>query len=464
MDINKMKELAGIEKGPVDKSQLTEEQKQLRELAGITESNAGDSVLAQEQEIQGSENPGDLDTYVSMPAEHAQDKMWQRREEREDSLTDNDGAYSPMGYMTEADKKEKVYYDDEEEEERDESVAGLDNGYEDSQQNQGGTHTDDRGRFPKAQTREPAKKLGTSAGKTSGTNPMATESAYEDVREELVYKYRKFLEEYDEEYDDDYSSYDNEYEYEEDRPEEAASRLHVWIMNDEGAYSHVLDLIDESNNIEEFSSYLEEFIAMLFPDGVTPGGDSLDKIDTAQLADLIAQSEGHEFDNVYESKSRIRDFNYGYILENFNSLKGQINELDAEDTELKSAISKLDAAKRGLQIVGKMKPGEERAKHTKRVMSNLNKIRGLVQRLANSGTDETKTYEATSEIGFTIDDVEIKDGTITLDGRKVGRAEKDFKHGYHPVIVATAGDQRKEFEMDTPDLIKAVKEWVASVY
>ncbi len=49
--------------------------------------------------------------------------------------------------------------------------------------------------------------------------------------------------------------------------------------------------------------------------------------------------------------------------------------------QLADAIAKLNAAKRGLGLVNKLRPGQDKAKHAIRVMSNLNKLRAAVQQL-----------------------------------------------------------------------------------
>lgn len=55
------------------------------------------------------------------------------------------------------------------------------------------------------------------------------------------------------------------------------------------------------------------------------------------------------------------------------------NVLDTSDLDV--AIERMAAAKKALGIVNKLQPGDFRAKHASRVLSNLNKIRGLVRRL-----------------------------------------------------------------------------------
>lgn len=43
-------------------------------------------------------------------------------------------------------------------------------------------------------------------------------------------------------------------------------------------------------------------------------------------------------------------------------------------------IRQMEAAKRGLSIISRLPPGEDRAKHASRVMTNMNKIRGRLRR------------------------------------------------------------------------------------
>ena len=50
-----------------------------------------------------------------------------------------------------------------------------------------------------------------------------------------------------------------------------------------------------------------------------------------------------------------------------------------DGVSIEKAKFMFDAAKRGLKIVGNMRPGEERAYHSKRIMIRMNKIRGYLQ-------------------------------------------------------------------------------------
>lgn len=51
------------------------------------------------------------------------------------------------------------------------------------------------------------------------------------------------------------------------------------------------------------------------------------------------------------------------------------------DQMLDMAIERMNAAKRALGLVNKLEPGETRARHASRVMSNLNTLRAQVNRL-----------------------------------------------------------------------------------
>lgn len=57
-----------------------------------------------------------------------------------------------------------------------------------------------------------------------------------------------------------------------------------------------------------------------------------------------------------------------------------LNEGDGS-TALDAVIKQMEAAKRGLGIVNKLKPGPDRAKHASRVMGNMNRIRAHIKRI-----------------------------------------------------------------------------------
>jgi len=52
-----------------------------------------------------------------------------------------------------------------------------------------------------------------------------------------------------------------------------------------------------------------------------------------------------------------------------------------EDVTFEQIEKMMDAAKRGLGLVNKLKSGEQKKKHASAVLSNMNKIRGALRRL-----------------------------------------------------------------------------------
>ena len=69
---------------------------------------------------------------------------------------------------------------------------------------------------------------------------------------------------------------------------------------------------------------------------------------------------------------------------------------------------------------------------------------------------ETSTMEEGKEWNIDGDIVNIDNGTIIINGTKVGEVNQDYKHGYHPAILLQIGDKEEWFEMDTDDLITKV--------
>ena len=55
--------------------------------------------------------------------------------------------------------------------------------------------------------------------------------------------------------------------------------------------------------------------------------------------------------------------------------------MEDDHSDLDVLLKQMDAAKRGMSIVSKLKPGEDRGKHASRVMTNMNKIRGRIKTL-----------------------------------------------------------------------------------
>jgi len=74
--------------------------------------------------------------------------------------------------------------------------------------------------------------------------------------------------------------------------------------------------------------------------------------------------------------------------------------LNFDSKDIEQAVKMLDAAKRGLGFVNKLPAGTEKVKHAQRVMGNLNKIRGFVNRLVQNQVDaENEELES-----FDVDD------------------------------------------------------------
>jgi hypothetical protein len=78
---------------------------------------------------------------------------------------------------------------------------------------------------------------------------------------------------------------------------------------------------------------------------------------------------------------------YDQLLKEYKQVEGSAriimeNSFDA-DYDLVAIQTQFNAAKRGLGIVNKLPYGEDKVKHAKRVMTNLNRIRGLLRQLEN---------------------------------------------------------------------------------
>ena len=52
--------------------------------------------------------------------------------------------------------------------------------------------------------------------------------------------------------------------------------------------------------------------------------------------------------------------------------------------------------------------------------------------------------------------IDITDGTIKINGEKVGTVFNELKHGYHPAIKLIVNKKVEWHEMDTKDLIDVI--------
>lgn len=55
--------------------------------------------------------------------------------------------------------------------------------------------------------------------------------------------------------------------------------------------------------------------------------------------------------------------------------------------------------------------------------------------------------------------MDIRNGQITDNGRFVGTAMHELKHGYHPAILVLVNGHEKWFEVDTPDLLAKIADF-----
>lgn len=115
------------------------------------------------------------------------------------------------------------------------------------------------------------------------------------------------------------------------------------------------------------------------------------------LQELHTLSVEQELQNVYEQLI--------LTIDEFNMLSEDVDIPDISEASLRTLINIMDdaekkynAAKRGLSIVSKLKPGQERAKHFSRITANLNKLRGYNNRINKAVEKITKIHDVdTSE-------------------------------------------------------------------
>ena len=52
--------------------------------------------------------------------------------------------------------------------------------------------------------------------------------------------------------------------------------------------------------------------------------------------------------------------------------------------------------------------------------------------------------------------IDITDGTIKIEGKKVGTVFNEMKHGYHPAVKLVVNKKVEWHEIDTPNLIDVI--------
>lgn len=84
-----------------------------------------------------------------------------------------------------------------------------------------------------------------------------------------------------------------------------------------------------------------------------------------------------EFDKITEGLEK----EFGRLEDRYADLCSECIKLDeasginALDDELSSLTDRFEAARKGLSLVNSLRPGESKVRNTRRVMSNLSKIR-----------------------------------------------------------------------------------------
>ncbi len=412
-DLKKLKELAGVGEKPT--TQLNEEQKLIQELAGITPST-GKTMKVDEEEMEiedeqssytHREKPGDPNTYVSMNAIDAQEKMRSERE-NEPGYEEADGLMSPLGDMMESvdgfDGSEEV------DERLGDQVDNHEFGDDDTFNviNVLINDAEDEVKTAVAKSRKTQQPMKNLVGELSqlARRKMGNvgnvdwkevaSTIYDDYKDEggsleltASQEMRRMVDSIEKSMLGD----SNDEELEEDS---VASKNNGYGEHRYYGHSHTND---DENGFP--SGQTRTSAKKQGPAGARSGNNPENTRNYADSEhDDIHESLVHGYRSFLEESENEAEEHYcpsvsylkSKIKEHANMLRVALTErasVEGDNESLAAAIDKLEAAKRGLQIVGKLPPGEERAKHTQRIMVNLNKIRGLVSRLEKV-TDKKK--------------------------------------------------------------------------
>lgn len=81
-------------------------------------------------------------------------------------------------------------------------------------------------------------------------------------------------------------------------------------------------------------------------------------------------------------------------------LQEGVTDVDMSDLSgaFDEAAKRLDAAKRGLGLVNKLPPGDQRTENRRRIMANLNRLRALIARIAKEA--DAGGFQANQQIAM----------------------------------------------------------------
>lgn len=107
------------------------------------------------------------------------------------------------------------------------------------------------------------------------------------------------------------------------------------------------------------------------------------QLNVEQMVDELA-SYGTVIEGILDQMEMLVEADMGSMNSEGKPSFGAIGDQWAKLSQtLDGVMKQFDAAKRGLSIISRLPPGEDRAKHASRVMSNMNRIRGAVRRAEN---------------------------------------------------------------------------------
>lgn len=119
---------------------------------------------------------------------------------------------------------------------------------------------------------------------------------------------------------------------------------------------------------------------------------------------------------------------------------------ESDGVDIETIEKQIEAARRGLGLVNKLKPGPDRVKHAKRVMTNLNKLRSKLKKAkAQAKASESKpviaeSFTQTKLLNNVSYDVSVgkfvfeakRKNTLMGDNNPVAKNAKINKGGTHP--------------------------------
>lgn len=235
-----------------------------------------------------------------------------------------------------------------------------------------------------------------------------------------------------------------------DDPHDAKSTMSFDIKV---AFSHdpeLGNLMKERFSSEDFTKAFEEQIYHAIVESyrqlqndasVYAGNDWIDDLTVESKMRKFNTGAFESFETEKEVMLTLADV-YNKSLDMIHS----IVESDVDGADIAAIEKQIEAARRGLGIVNKLKPGPDKVKHAKRVMSNLNKLRSKLAALKKAAKAADKPVISESVVFKLFERVtyNTNTGTFIFESKK----DKPTPMGNKNPVAKNAGINKSSIHPD----------------